>query len=63
MTKCGPNEFKEKLDSYLTLIPDEPKMPGLIPGATTSDAVPSNSLLWQIPRAMREGLTAAWSAV
>ena len=57
---CSIDQFKTSLDSYLTLIPDEPKMPGMVPPALTHCAVPTNSLPQQIARARREGMTAAW---
>ena len=54
-------DFKVLLDGFLTKIPDEPKCQGLVPGAMSSiDANPSNSLLFQVPRAWREGLTTGW---
>ena len=31
ITKCGQEEFKEKLDEYLTLVSEEPKIGGLMP--------------------------------
>ena len=49
MTKCSVLEFKEALDNYLTKIPDQPKVGGLIP--QTCDLYnlsPSNSLVDQI---------------
>ena len=33
LTKCSVNEFKEQLDQFLTKLPDEPKIGGIIPGA------------------------------
>ena len=57
LTKCGQEEFKTQLDMFLTSIPDEPRAPGLVPAAVTPDCKPSNSLLYQIDRARREGLT------
>ena len=53
MSGCGLEKFKEALDNFLTEIPDEPPAPGLIPGACSVDALPSNSLLDQIPRSGR----------
>ena len=49
MTKCPLEIFKEELDKYLMMIPDEPSVPGLTPSASTPDARPSNSLLHQRP--------------
>ena len=56
MTKCTEIEFKEALDSFLTRIPDEPRAPGLVPGAMTEDCRMTNSLLGQVDRARREGM-------
>ena len=50
MTKCGVDEFKQKLDAFLENLPDEPNVPGLVPGACTSEARPSNSILDQVKR-------------
>ena len=55
MTKCTEADFKEALDSFLTRIPDEPRAPGLVPGAVTEECKMTNSLLWQVDRARREG--------
>ena len=60
LKNCNKEFFKCVLDSYLTLIPDEPKMPGLIPAALTQSAMSTNTLSRQIVRAQREGLTAGW---
>ena len=49
ISKCSILDFKEKLDQYLTKIPDQPKVGGLVP--TTCDLFnmsPSNSLVDQI---------------
>ena len=43
---CSIEVFKEKLDSFLTLVPDEPKVGGLMP----LNSEQSNSLLDQIKR-------------
>ena len=56
MTKCTEADFKEALDSFLTRIPDEPRAPGLVPGAVTEDCRSTNSLLHQVDRARREGM-------
>ena len=41
-------EFKEKLDKYLELIPDEPNVEGLTPSACDMfTAAPSNSIVDQ----------------
>ena len=59
--KHSVEEFKEFLDAFLTIIPDEPRCPGMTPGATDQlESKPSNSLLHQIPRAWREGLPCGW---
>ena len=51
ITKCSIEDFKEKLDNFLTNIPDEPKIGGLIPGASDQlTAGPSNSIPDQIKR-------------
>jgi len=44
-TKYGIEEFKATLDTFLSRIPDEPKMAGLIPGAMSLEAKSSNSLI------------------
>ena len=51
ITKCEIDEFKMKLDKYLELVPDEPNVRGLIPGASDSNSRPSNSLIDQVKRA------------
>ena len=56
MTNCSIDEFKSILDGFLGLVPDEPKSPGLTPGAIAANAIATNSLLYQIPRARRDGL-------
>ena len=43
MKNCSPDEFKEKLDNYLTEVPDEPKVSGLMP----PNFQQSNRLLYQ----------------
>ena len=59
--KGSVQEFKELLDAFLTTVPDEPRCPGMTPGATDQlESKPSNSLLHQIPRAWREGLPCGW---
>ena len=48
-TKCSVLEFKEVLDNYLTLIPDQPKVGMLIPSTCDMfNLSPSNSLIDQI---------------
>ena len=59
MTKCGIDDFKEKLDQFLCKIPDQPKIQGLVPAALTPDCKSSNSLLFQVDWARRQGLLAA----
>ena len=46
VTKCAQDEFKKKLDEYLTRVPDEPKIGGLMP----QNFQQSNSLLHQVSR-------------
>ena len=46
ITKCEIEEFKEKLDEYLTSVPDEPKIGGLMP----QNFQQSNSLIYQLAR-------------
>ena len=47
----SPESFKSVLDEYLTTIPDQPEVGGLIPGARTLTGKSSNSILdW--PRSM-----------
>ena len=49
MTRCHIDDFKFKLDNFLNTIPDEPKVPHLIPTASNMmTANPSNSLVDQI---------------
>ena len=50
-SNCSLDDFKEKLDRYLTNIPDEPKIGGLTPAACDLiSGQPSNSLPAQIAR-------------
>jgi hypothetical protein len=49
MKNCQTDEFTENLDSYLTGVPDEPKVSGLMP----LNFQQTNSLLYQVTR-MRE---------
>ena len=49
MSKCGVLDFKEALDMYLTKIPDQPKVGGMIPQTCDLyNLCPSNSLVDQI---------------
>ena len=49
MTKCGVPDFKEALDNFLTKIPDQPKVGGLIPSTCDLFTLsPSNSLVDQV---------------
>ena len=48
--------FSEALDYFLTRVPDEPRAPGMTPGVMTEDSRMTNSLLWQVDRARREGI-------
>ena len=50
MTKCEVDEFKQKLDTLFEKLPYEPNIPGLLLGACTSEARPSNSILDQVKR-------------
>ena len=43
--KGSPESFKKILDEYLTGLPDQPEVGGLIPGARTLSGIPSNSIL------------------
>ena len=44
-------EFKEKLDQFLTKVPDEPKSEGLIPGAIdVLNGKQTNILIYQVIR-------------
>ena len=43
MTKCTVEDFKTKLDIFLENVLDETNMRGLVPGAGTNEAKPSNS--------------------
>ena len=57
LSGCGIDEFKKELDIFLAFVPDEPKCPGLIPGAQKPEtATATNSLLHQIDWARRNGL-------
>ena len=53
---CGPDDFKQRLDRFLSKIPDDPKIQGLIPAAVTPDCQASNSLLHQVDWARRQWL-------
>ena len=53
-SKCSDLEFKEKLDSFLSRIPDQPLVGDMLPHALNSvNARHSNSLLDQIPGLQR----------
>ena len=39
------DEFKSRLDEFLTTVPDHPAVPGLIPDAPDMEGNPSNCLL------------------
>ena len=54
MTECGIDEFKRALDQFLSLIPDEPQ----VPGYTACRTADSNSLLHMI-KSMTQELSAA----
>ena len=57
LTKIPVEDFKEHLDNYLSQVPDEPKVSGLIPSCLTSEARPTNSLVHWIPHLQRTGRT------
>ena len=46
VTNCTLEDFKEQLDEFLTCVPDEPKIGGLMP----LNFQQSNSLLFQVAR-------------
>ena len=49
--KGNQDEFKQKLDQFLTKVPDEPKADGLIPGATdVLNGKQTNTLIYQVTR-------------
>ena len=48
---CSIEDFKEKLDAFLTRVPDEPKAGGLTPGASNQiSGKQTNSLIYQVAR-------------
>ena len=50
LKKVSEIEFKEKLDEFLTEIPDEPKVAGSTPSCLTPmEARPTNSPVFYIP--------------
>ena len=54
-TNCDILEFKEKLDSFLSKIPDQPKIGNLVPACCDQNTgAPSNSLVDQIRLHRRE---------
>ena len=48
ITSCGAEDFKLKLDAFLSKLPDEPKIGGLI----SLNAMQSNSILYQVERSL-----------
>ena len=52
MTRCGIEDFKMKLDNFLENVPDN--MRGLVPGACTAVARPSNSIIDQVKMVFAE---------
>ena len=51
MTKCSVEDFKTKLDQFLSRIPDQPRTPTLVPEASNQiTAKASNCLIDQIRR-------------
>ena len=56
VTNCDLKVFKEKLDTFLSRIPDEPKIGSLIPACCDQvTGAPSNSLVDQVRLHLREG--------
>ena len=55
LTKISVDEFKGKLDQFLSEIPDQPKVSGLTPSCLTPEARPTNSLVHWIPFLQRTG--------
>ena len=47
---AGPDDFKTKLDMFLELVPDQPRIDGMSPGVET------NSLIHQTKRGHGGGL-------
>merc|ERR1719319_547838 len=53
-SNCSDIEFKEKLDTFISRIPDQPMVGGMLPLAINSvNARHSNSLLDQVPGLQR----------
>ena len=51
ISKCSVDQFKAKLDEFLSKVPDQPKTPSLVPEACNQfTAKPSNSLMDQMRR-------------
>jgi hypothetical protein len=51
MTKVPVDKFKERLDKFLEMVPDEPNVVGLTPATCNQfTAAPSNSILDQVRR-------------
>ena len=51
MTKVSVEKFKEHLDKFLEMVPDEPNVAGLTPATCNQHtAAPSNSILDQVRR-------------
>ena len=48
LTGCSDDDFKEKLDQYLTHIPDQPMVGDLLPLPLTAEGKHSNSLIDQV---------------
>ena len=49
LTNCSVDSFKFKLDNFLSLVPDEPKVSNLFPsGLCPLTARPSNSIIHQV---------------
>ena len=56
ITSCGVDELKLRLDSYLSTIPDETKIRGLMP----RNSMQSNSILHQVERAGERRSKCGW---
>ena len=51
ISKCSVEDFKFKLDGFLTRVPDQPKTANLVPEAFNQfSAKPSNSIIDQVRR-------------
>ena len=55
LTRCPLDQFKMELDIYLSTVPDEPKLDGLVPSAQGRNSCYSNSLIDQARRSQMSG--------